>query len=104
MKIEEIGSDKKRKMFPAPMTPPHSPQKKRYHINNKYRNYCIRNNIRIAPKAIYQDPNNWHIEVRLGPYTKGEKGYVSPNVYDRKQIWPEYFLMCKYYYDKKNKK
>jgi|TARA_E500000331_G_C16600903_1_gene431651 hypothetical protein len=70
----------------------------------KYRNYCIRNNIRIAPKAIYQDPNNWHIEVRLGPYTKGEKGYVSPNVYDRKQIWPEYFLMCKYYYDKKNKK
>ena len=70
----------------------------------KYRNYCISNNIRIAPKAIYQDSDNWHIEVRLGPYTKGEKGYVSPNVYNRKQIWPEYFLMCKYYYDKKNKK
>jgi hypothetical protein len=70
----------------------------------EYRNYCIRNNIRISPKGIYQDPNNWHIEVRLGPYAKGEKGYVSPNVYDRKQIWPEYFLMCKYYYDKKNKK
>ena len=50
--------------------------------------------------GIYKDPDNWHIEVRLGPYTKGEKGYVSPNVYDRKNIWKEYYLMCKYYYDK----
>lgn len=66
----------------------------------KWRDYCIKNDIRISPMGIYKDPNNWHIEVRLGPYTKGEKGYVSPNVYDRKSIWKEYYLMCKYYYDK----
>ena len=65
-----------------------------------WRDYCVRNDIRISPMGIYKDPNNWHIEVRLGPYTKGEKGYVSPNVYDRKNIWKEYYLMCKYYYDK----
>tara|TARA_Y100000748_G_scaffold299320_1_gene295975 strand:- start:3317 stop:3601 length:285 start_codon:yes stop_codon:yes gene_type:complete len=70
----------------------------------KYRDYCIKNNIRISPQGISQDPNNWHIEVRLGPYVRGEKAYTSPNVYDKKTIWLEYFLMCKYYYDKKNKK
>ena len=40
MKIEEICANKKRKMFPTPMTPPHSPQKKRY--LNKYRNRCLK--------------------------------------------------------------
>lgn len=46
MKIKEICANKKRKMFPTPMTPPHSPQKKRYinnnNNNNKYRNRCIK--------------------------------------------------------------
>jgi hypothetical protein len=44
MKIEEIYTNKKRKMFPTPVTPQHSPQKKRYLINNnnKYRNRCIK--------------------------------------------------------------
>jgi len=66
----------------------------------KWYDYCVKNEIRISPIGIHKDPNNWHIEVRLGPYKKGEQGYVSPNVYDRESIWKEYYLMCKYYYDK----
>ena len=66
----------------------------------KHRDYCIKNDIRISPAGIYGDPDNWHIEIRLGPYKRGEKGYKSPNAYDKKTIWPEYYRMCKYYYDK----
>ena len=35
---------------------------------NKAYRYCVRNNIRISYKGIQDDPDHWHIEVRLGPY------------------------------------
>ena len=53
------------------------------------RDYRVRNDIRISPIGISKDPNHWHIEVRLGPYTKGKKGYVSHNLSGRKRIWNE---------------
>ena len=28
-----------------------------------WRDYCVRNDIRISPMGIYKDPNNWHIAV-----------------------------------------
>ena len=28
-----------------------------------WRDYCVRNDIRISPMGIYKDPDNWHIEV-----------------------------------------
>ena len=69
----------------------------------KHRDYCIKNDIRISPAGIKDDPNHWRIEIRLGPYKRGEKGYVSPNIYDKDTIWIEYYRMCKYYYDKYRK-
>ena len=66
----------------------------------KHRDYCIKNDIRISPLGINDDPDNWRIEIRLGPYKRGEKGYIAPNAYDKNTIWPEYYRMCKYYYDK----
>jgi hypothetical protein len=48
--------------------------------------FCRRNNIRISPMGI-----------------QGEKPNISPKIYDRKNIWPEYYKMCKYYYDKYRK-
>tara|TARA_Y100000768_G_C23533228_1_gene475827 strand:- start:148 stop:429 length:282 start_codon:yes stop_codon:yes gene_type:complete len=66
----------------------------------KHRDYCIRNDIRISPLGIKDDPDHWRIEIRLGPYKRGEKGYIAPNIYDKDTIWIEYYRMCKYYYDK----
>mgnify|MGYP003109140149 FL=1 len=62
--------------------------------------FCRRNNIRISPLAIQNDPDHWRITINLGPYKKGEKQNISPKIYDRSNIWQEYYKMCKYYYDK----
>ena len=62
--------------------------------------FCRRNDIRISPLGIKDDPDHWKIEIRLGPYKRGEKGYIAPNIYDKDTIWIEYYRMCKYYYDK----
>ena len=62
--------------------------------------FCRRNDIRISPLAIRDDPDHWRIEIRLGPYKRGEKGNIAPNIYDKDTIWIEYYRMCKYYYDK----
>ena len=66
----------------------------------EWRNYCIRNNIRISPIGIKGEEQKWQISICLGPYKRGEKQNVSPSIYDKFSIWPEYFRMCKYYYDK----
>jgi len=70
---------------------------------NKYNSYCIDNNIRIFPvptvKGMY--PDEWRIGVCLGPYKKGEKPYLSPNVYVAENIYQEMEQMKKYYYDKR---
>ena len=65
--------------------------------------YCVRNNIRISPYGIQNDSEHWHIAISLGPHKKWEKPHLSPSKYCRKTIWPEYYKMCKYYYDKYRK-
>ena len=45
----------------------------------------------------------WKISICLGPYKKWEKQNLSPSIYDKYTIWPEYYRMCKYYYDKYRK-
>jgi hypothetical protein len=64
--------------------------------------YCTRNNIRISPWATEQN-GQWKICINLGPYKKGEKCNFAPHVYDKETLWPEYYRMCKYYYDKYRK-
>jgi hypothetical protein len=63
--------------------------------------YCVKNNIRISPKGIQNDPDHWYIDIRMGPYKRGEQSNVSPEAYDRKEIWNKYYEYCKYYYDKR---
>ena len=56
---------------------------------NKWESYCVDNNIRLFPvpttKGLY--PEEWRIGVCLGPYKKGEKPYLSPNVYTVDNIY-----------------
>ena len=70
---------------------------------NKWNSYCVDNNIRLFPvpttKGMY--PEEWRIGVCLGPYKKGEKPYLSPNVYTVDNIYQEMANMKKYYYNKK---
>jgi len=63
--------------------------------------YCVRNNIRISPIGIMNENDRWKIEIRMGPYKRGEQGNVAPSIYDKHTIWPEYYRMCKYYYEKR---
>tara|TARA_Y100000004_G_scaffold9297_1_gene10194 strand:+ start:1005 stop:1298 length:294 start_codon:yes stop_codon:yes gene_type:complete len=76
--------------------PPHNASNEQM----KWQKYCIDNNIRISPYGINNEPGKWKIAIALGPYKRGEKIYYAPNVYDKYSIWPEYYKMCKYYYDK----
>ena len=71
----------------------------------EYDRYCVNNNIRISPKPTQQGmhPEEWRIEVRIGPYKKGEKAYLSPNVYTAENIHQELYNMKKYYYDKRTR-
>lgn len=62
--------------------------------------FCIRNNIRISPMGIYGEKDKWKISINIGPYKKGEKQNISPHIYDKHTIWPEYYRMCKYYFIK----
>jgi|TARA_X000001316_G_C922351_1_gene37524 hypothetical protein len=66
----------------------------------KWKLFCTRNNIRISPYGIKGDENHWRICINLGPYKRGEECNFAPHIYDRNQIWPELYKMCKYYYDK----
>jgi len=72
-------------------------------VYHKWNSYCIDNNIRIAPQPTQQGsyPEEWRIGICLGPYKKGEKPYVSPNVYTVDNIFEEMGNMKKYYYNKK---
>jgi len=73
---------------------------KDYH---KWNSYCIDNNIRIAPQPTQQGsyPEEWRITVALGSYKRGEKVYLSPNVYVIDNIYEEMERMKRYYYDKR---
>jgi len=70
---------------------------------NKAYRYCVRNNIRISYKGIQDDEDHWRIEVRLGPYVKGEKTYVSPEIYDRKKVNTTYYKIILEYHTKEYK-
>ena len=67
--------------------------------------WCINNNVRISPVPTKPGmfPEEWRIDVRLGPYKKGEKGNLSPSVYTHENIHQELRRMQKYYYDKYKK-
>tara|TARA_B100001287_G_scaffold147287_1_gene124002 strand:- start:3729 stop:4010 length:282 start_codon:yes stop_codon:yes gene_type:complete len=65
--------------------------------------FCIRNNFRISPLGIHNEPDKWRIGINIGPYKKGEKPSIAPHIYDKNTIWPEYYKFCKYYYDKYRK-
>ncbi len=52
--------------------------------------YCVKNNIRISPYGIQNDPDHWHLAINVGPYKKWEKPPFSPNTYCRKTSWVEY--------------
>ena len=74
-------------------------------IQIEYDRYCVNNNIRISPKPTQQGmhPEEWRIEVRIGPSNKREKAYLSPNVYTAENIHQELYNMKKYYYDKRTR-
>lgn len=67
--------------------------------------YCVKNNIRISPTPTQQGlyPEEWRIAISVGPYKRGEKPYLSPNVYTADNIWQELYNMKKYYYDKRTR-
>ncbi len=65
--------------------------------------YCVRNNIRISPLGINGEFGKWKIGINVGPYIKGEKINLAPSIYDEDTIWPSYYEMCKYYYDKRTR-
>ena len=69
----------------------------------KWYKYCVDNNIRISPWGLQNNSDKWQIAISMGPYKKWEKPNLSPSHYCRKTIWPEYYKMCKYYYDKYRK-
>jgi len=69
----------------------------------KWCKYCIDNNIRISPMGIKETIGKWRIGISIGPYIKGEKPHIAPNIYDVDTVWPSYYKMCKYYYDKNKK-
>ena len=72
---------------------------------NKINIWCINNNVRISPKPTKPGmfPEEWYIEIRLGPYKTGEKAHLSPNIYTFENIHQEVRKMQKYYYDKHQK-
>ena len=68
----------------------------------EYDRYCINNNIRISPKPTQQGmyPEEWRVEVRIGPYKKGEKPNLSPDVYGPGEIQKQIYKASIYYYNK----
>jgi len=60
--------------------------------------WCIRNNIKISPWA--RDLQSWYISVIIG----NGKNNVSPEYYERIDIWEKMYEYYKYYYNKYEKK
>lgn len=96
-----MGSGLKKKKSYVGLNANFTPTAEQY----EWSRYCINNNIRISPVPTTKGPNpeEWRIEVRIGPYKRGEKGYLSPNVYTSENIWQELYNMKKYYYDKRTR-
>ena len=58
--------------------------------------WCVRNGIRIAPKA--KSTTEWYIDI-----TNKGPTYTSPEAYEKTEIWKKLFEYCRYYYDKHRK-
>ena len=69
----------------------------------KWMNYCVDNNIRISQQPVKEEIGRWRMTVNIGPYKRGEVPHISPSVYDKDTVYPAYYQMCKYYYDKRKK-
>jgi hypothetical protein len=69
----------------------------------KWMSYCINNDIRISQQPVKDEIGRWRMTVNIGPYKRGEVPHLSPSVYDKDTIYPAYYQMCKYYYDKREK-
>ena len=69
----------------------------------KWMNYCVNNNIRISQQPVKEEIGRWRMTVNIGPYKRGEVPHMSPSVYDKDTVYPAYYQMCKYYYDKRKK-
>jgi hypothetical protein len=67
--------------------------------------FCIRNNIRISyvPATPGAAPKEWHISIIIGPYKKGEKPHLSPEVYPAVKCKEQMYKTCMYYYEKYRK-
>ena len=65
--------------------------------------YCVNNELRISTITVKYAISKWKIGVNIDPYKKNETPYVSPHVYDKETLYPTYYQMCKYYYDKRKK-
>ena len=64
----------------------------------KYYDYCVKNNIIISPIGIQNTPGKWYVGISTPDNYK--KVYKSKHIYNKDQIWDAMFEMCKYYYDK----
>ena len=69
----------------------------------KWMNYCVDNNIRISQQPVKEEIGRWRMTVNIGPYKRGEVPHMSPSIYDKDTVYPAYYQMCKYYYDKRKK-
>ncbi len=61
--------------------------------------YCIKKDIRIFPVCI-ESGKLWKIGINLGPYKKGEKPNLSPEVYGPGEIQKQMYIASVYYYNK----
>lgn len=68
-------------------------------IENKAWDYCVRNNIRIFPVCV-ENGKFWKVGINLGPYKKGEKPNLSPDVYGPGEIQKQIYKASVYYYNK----
>jgi len=61
---------------------------------------CLDNGVIISPVANKKGLicDEWRIGIAFQPNYK--KVNLTPTVYTKDNIWQEYFLMCKFYYDK----
>lgn len=57
--------------------------------------WCLKNNIRISPRA--KANNAWFIEIE-----NHGKIHTSPETYGKTEIWNKIFEYCKYYFNKYN--
>lgn len=60
--------------------------------------WCIRNDVRVSPKGIFKDEDHWRLEVSLD----GTTWHKSPEKYTQEDLWPKYYSVCTYYYNKRD--